>query len=209
MPGLFQSPVIITGSQASVAAGNISPLFVAPCDLEIIGLVAYVGTAPGAGDGVILNGSVAPTSQIGTGSQETPNPYNLWSTTATPNNRPSILGTSQTSFTVSQSTKVVQNSPYALNYPLPGPTGTSGYVTAQSTSQTTETPVTAPPQVTAFGISALVQPDNTYTDFNGFTLSAAILHAGDVVTWTVTAGGTNVSVGSAANLTFSVYCNKR
>ena len=52
-------------------------------------------------------------------------------------------------------------------------------------------------------------PDNTYTDLNGFTVPASTVHAGDVLSFVVTAGGSAVSVGSAANLEIVLYTNKR
>ena len=42
---------------------------------------------------------------------------------------------------------VNQNTPYAVNYPLPGPSGSVGYKTAQATSTVTEMPVVTPPTI--------------------------------------------------------------
>jgi hypothetical protein len=53
-------------------------------------------------------------------------------------------------------------------------------------------------------MGALVAPDNTYTDFNGFTSAASHVHAGDILTFVV--GGT---AGSSANLEVVLYCQKR
>jgi hypothetical protein len=196
--GLYGDSFIIERSLSSVSATNLTP-FIAPCDLEVLGLVAYLATAPGSTDGVVLNGSNAPTSQTNV------NAYNLWTSA----NAPSILGTSHDSFSTSSTNRsVVENRPYPLNYPLPGPSGTSGFYTAQAQATATETPVTAPPTIDIFNMAALVPPDNTYTDFNGFTANANILHAGDVLTLSVAAGGSGNSVGSAANLQVSLYLQR-
>jgi hypothetical protein len=172
---------------SSYAAGSITQKFIAPCDLEVQGLLATIGTAPGGTASVVFNLSISPTSQLGLVSA-----YNAWTTA----NAPTISGTSTNSFTTSVTSTVVKNIPYALNYPLPGPSGTSGYSTAQSTSQTTETPVTSPPTLSLYQMGALTAPDNTYLDYNGVSQSAGYLHAGDIVTFTVAAGA--AGAGSAA-----------
>lgn len=202
MPGgIYDSPVIIERFLASVTASSLPEVFLAPCDLEVIGLMAVLGTAPGSTDGITVNISNSPTSQLGTVSA-----YNLWTATSVP----SILGTATKSYTTDTTRTVIENVPYALGYPLPGPTGTKGYETAQQTSQITETPVTAPPSINVFEMGALVVPDGTYTDFNGATLVPAnIVHAGDVLSFVVAAAGTNNSVGAAANLALSLLMQKR
>lgn len=203
--GLYPSDIFIERFQASVSAANLGQLFVAPADLDVLGLVATVGTAPGANDGVIINVSNFPTSQQG-GSGAPVSAYNLW----TAANAPTILGTSKNSFGTTNSGTVVNNVPYALNYPLPGPSGTKGYNTAQSTVQTTETPVVTPPLIFFYEMNALVAPDNTYTDYNGVTgKPAAHIHAGDVLTFSVAAGGSGTSLGAAANLEIVLFAQKR
>lgn len=194
--GLYPNAEIVERFQASVSAANLSQPFVAPCDLDVLGLVAVVGTAPGGSNVMTLNISNSPTSQLANVAA-----FNLW----TAANVPSITGTSTKSFTTNTSQTLIQNVPYALNYPLPGPAGAKGYTTAQSTAQTTQSPVVAPPTMAVYQMGALVLPDNTYTDFNGFTgTTAARVNAGDVLTFVV--GGV---VGSAANLAISLYLQKR
>lgn len=204
MSGFYDSPVLIERFLASVSAENLPQPFIVPTDLDVIGLVAHVGTAPGGADGVTINGSVFPTSQQG-GALASVSAYNLWTTA----NVPSILGTAVNSFTTTNTTEVIQNFPYALDYPLPGPAGTVGYETAQATSQITTAPVTAPPELYIYEMGALVAPDNTYTDYNGVTLKPAYhLHAGDVLTFVIGAGGTGASVGAAANLAITLFTKK-
>lgn len=194
--GLNPNNVLIERFLASVSAENLPQSFVVPCDLDVVGLVANVGTAPGGSAAVKVNVSNSPTSQLATVAA-----YNLWTT----GNVPTITGTAVNSFTTSTARTVVDNAPYALNYPLPGPSGTTGYETAQSTTQVTQSPVTAPPNEYVYAMGALLAPDNTYSDFNGVTQPASIVHAGDVLTFVV-AGG---SLGSSANLSVTLYCQKR
>ena len=202
MPGLFLSPVIVERYLASVSASTLAQVFVAPTDLTVVGLVAYVGTAPASTDTVKINVSNSPTSQLvspaGAANQSVV-AYSLW----TAANVPTITGTATTSFTTSNSTSVIENTAYALNYPLPGPSGTSGYKTAQSTSQYTQSPVIAPPDMYVYELGALTGPDNTYSDLNGQTQSAALIHAGDVLSFVLTG-----TVGSAADLQISLFCQK-
>ncbi len=211
--GLYQDHIIANVFLASVTATTLGQKYVVPADADVLGCIINLGTAPGATDGVTLNINNSPTSQTG-GGGTTVGAYNLW----TAANAPTILGTNTNNLMVSQSnvfygtSLLVKNQPYALNYPLPGPTGTVGYVTAQATSQTTETPVTSPPTQYAFGLTGFgsVAPDNTYTDYNGNTLSpASYVHAGDVFSFVITAAGSNVSVGAAANLNIEVVMAKR
>jgi hypothetical protein len=199
--GIYASRIIIERFLASVSATTLSQVFVAPFDLEVLGLIAAVGTAPGTSDGLTVNVSNSPTSQLANVSA-----YNLWTSA----NVPTILGTSKLSVTTDTTKTVVQNTPYALNYPLPGPSGTSGFVTAQRTTQSTETPVTAPPNMSVYELDGIVAPDNTYTDFNGATLTpASIVHAGDVLSFVVAAAGTGASVGAAANLEIVLFATER
>lgn len=198
MPSPYGDTVIIERFQASVSAANLGQPFVAPTDLEIIGLVASAGTAPGSTNAMTINLNVSPTSQLGVAAS--PSPYNAWTAASVP----TITGSAKTSYATTNTTTVIENRPYPLNYPLPGPGNSTGYVTAQSTSQTTENAVTAPPTLFQFKLPTLVLPDNTYTDLNGFTTSAGLIHAGDVVTFVV--GGV---VGSAANLAISLFLSKR
>lgn len=196
--GLYADLEIIERWSPTVAAGSLNGFlqpFIAPCDMEIQGLIAVAGTAPGGSTSMSVNLAVTPTSQSPTVSA-----YNAW----TAANAPVIVGTATKSFATSTTATVVKNVPYALNYPLPGPSGTAGYTTAQSTSQTTETPVTSPPTQALYQTAALVAPDNTYSDFNGITQSAGYLHAGDSVLVVVGA-----NVGSAASMEVVIYALKR
>lgn len=215
--GLYPSDIIIERFLASVSASTLAQKFIAPCDLEVVGMSLFLGTAAGSTDGVAVNVSVVPTSQVtsvpsGAPNQSVTNPYNLWTAT----NVPTILGTATQSpgTTISStfygSQNLVDNFPYALNYPLPGPSGTTGYETAQATSTVTQTPVTSPPTLYKFQSNALTAPDNTYTDLNNIASTpASIVHAGDVLSFVVAAAGTGASVGSAANLEIALLCVKR
>ena len=208
MAGLYPAPVIVERNSSSSAAATLFPPFVAPDDLEVFGIVLNLGTAPGAGDGVAVNVSNSPTAQLSASQGGTAvSAFNLWTTA----NRPTILGANTTSPGVPATfTSLAINKPYAVNYPLPGPSGTVGYITAQATTQTTETPVVTPPTTYKYGISGLVAPDNTYTDYNGVTGSpATIVHAGDVLTFVISAAGASVSVGAAANLEIVLYAQVR
>jgi hypothetical protein len=194
--GLYADMELIERFQASVSAATLAQPFLVPCDLEVQGLLAYAGTAPGSTNSVTINCSNSPTSQIAGVSA-----YNLW----TAANAPVITGSSKTNFTTLAPT-VIKNVPYALNYPLPGAAGTAGYVTAQSTSQTTQSPVLAPPTMIEYGISTLVPPDNTYTDLNGITgTPASYLHAGDILSFVIS----GASLGSVANLEIVLFALKR
>jgi hypothetical protein len=196
--GLYGDIEIVERFQASVSAANLAQPFLVPVDLEIIGMMIQVGTAPGASDGVTVNISDSPTSQLANVSA-----YNLWTAT----NVPTISGTGVRNFTTSTSLSVVENRPYPVNYPLPGPSGTTGYATAQATAKVTSTPVVTPPLMYEYQMGSLVAPDNTYTDFNGFTgVPANIVHAGDVLTFVVAASGSGL--GSTANLAISLLCAK-
>jgi hypothetical protein len=205
--GLYQDHEVVERFLGSVSATTITQRWVAPFDADVLGMLLYVSAAPGTNNGVIVNVNVSPTSQIG-GSGTTVGAYNLWTAT----NAPSILGSATNNVTVTQ-TALVTNVPYALNYPLPGPSGTQGYITAQTNVLTTETPVTAPPTSYKVGISPLfgsVAPDNTYTDYNGIANTpASLVHAGDVCSFVITAGGSGASVGSAANLQIELITSKR
>jgi hypothetical protein len=209
--GLYQDHFIIERFLSSVSASTLTQKYVAPVDLDVLGCILVLGTAAGTNDGVIVNINNSPTSQIG-GSGSTVSPYNLW----TAANAPTVLGTNTTNLTVSQSStfygaqQLVNNNPYALNYPLPGPSGTSGYVTAQSNVLTTETPVVSPPVIYKYGTTGYgaVAPDNTYTDYNGVVgTPASVVHAGDVLSFVITAGGSGL--GSAANLNIELIASKR
>lgn len=196
MAGLYASSILIERSLATVVAGDLTPVFVAPCDLDVVGLLAHVTTAPGAGDEVTVNILNTPTSQSANVAA-----YDLWTTA----NVPTISGVALSSVGTTTSVAVIDNRPYALDYPLPGPAGTSGFETAQSTSYITQTPVTAPPQEYRYELDPYVAPDNTYTDFNGVVgTPASVVHAGDVLTFVV--GGT---VGAAADLEVVLFVNKR
>jgi hypothetical protein len=198
MSSLYPDNIIVERFQASVSAATLAQPFIVPVDLDVVGLVMWLGTAPGATDGLILNLQVTPTSQ---GLSN----YNAY----TAANAPTILGTATEFPATSNTTTLVDNFAYALNYPLPGPSGTKGFTTSQATAQTTETPVVSPPTFGVYQLAGLTAPDNTYTDFNSVTQPASVLHAGDVVKFVVTAGGASVSLGSAANLAISLLLQKR
>ena len=211
--GLYQDHIIANVFLASVTATTLGQKWVAPADADVLGCIINLGTAPGTNDGITVNVNNSPTSQTG-GPGTNVAAYNLWTAT----NVPTILGTATNNLTVTQNDTfygaqpLIKNQPYALNYPLPGPSGTVGYVTAQSTAQTTEVPVTSPPVQYFFGLSGYgsVAPDATYTDYNGNTLTpASVLHAGDVLSFVIAAAGSGASVGAAANLNIELVCAKR
>jgi hypothetical protein len=185
----------------AVSAQTIAQPYFVPFDSDVLGLILYAGTAPGGSNTFSVNVNNTPTSQTG-GAGTTVNAYNLWTAT----NVPTVTGTAHSNLTAQQTLQVVENIPYAINYPLPGPSGTTGFVTAQSTAQTTTNPVTSPPLVYKFSMSALVAPDNTYTDYNGFTgTPASFVHVGDVLSFVISGG----SPGSAANLQMELILAKR
>ena len=207
--GLYQDHYVIERFLASVSATTIAQRAVVPFDADVLGMVLWLGTAAGGTSGVNVNVSdLATTQQNVTGAANTgPAAYNLW----TAANVPTITGTATTNLK-QVNTTLVQNSPYALNYPLPGPTGTQGYVTAQSNVLTTQSPVTAPPSIIKPTLTPLfgsAAPDNTFVSLNGFTDPASTVHAGDVLSFVITAGGSGVSLGSAANLNIQLVCSKR
>lgn len=193
--GLYPADFVIERYVSGlVAAGSLPQVLLAPCDLDVLGLMAWVGTAPGGTDSLTINISDSPTSQTGVA------PYNLWSAAAVP----TITGASQASFSTSTARSVIENEPYALDYPLPGPVGTSGFVTAQSSSVTTISPVIAPPSIAIYELNALTAPDEVYVDFNGFAgTPASAVHAGDVLTFVV--GGVP---GAAADLSVALFVVK-
>lgn len=205
--GHYQDHEVVERFLGSVADGSITQQFIAPYDFDVLGLILVCGTAPGATHAVSVNVQNFPTSQNG-GSGTSVAEYNLWTTA----NQPTVTGTAVHNLTLTQSVQLVENIPYALNYPLPGPSGTQGYVTAQSTSQTTTSPVTTPPLIYKFGVTspslagtAFFAPDNTYTDYNGITgVSASRVHAGDILTFNVL----GASLGSAANLNMELVLLK-
>jgi hypothetical protein len=186
--GLYSNIELVERTQASYSAAAIGQPFLCPCDMDVVGMALWIGTAPGAAAAVTVQISDSPTSQLASVSA-----YNLW----TAANIPTISGTNKMNVSA-VSTTVVQNTPYAVNYPFPGPSGSTGYKTAQATSTVVETPVVTPPTISEYGISGLVAPDNTYTDLNGVTQSASFVHAGDVLTFTVAAG--TGGAGSAAGV---------
>jgi hypothetical protein len=195
--GVYADLEIVERWSPTVAAGSLNGFaqpFIAPCDMEIQGLVASVGTAPGSTNVVSINLAITPVSQGIAG-------YNAY----TAANVPTIGATGTRSYVISSSQTLIKNAPYALNYPLPGPSGTVGYSTAQSTSTTTQSPVTTPPTMANYQMLNLTPPDNTYTDLNGVTgTSAGYLHAGDSML--VLIAGT---AGSAANMEVVIYALKR
>ena len=210
--GVYPNFVTVERFMATVAAGAITtPLraWVAPVDLEVVGVTMSVSAAPGGTGGVVLNIQNTPSSQLAnTGVAPNPNvaAYNLWTTA----NAPSILGagTLYPSMPAAYPT-IITPQAYAQNYPFPGPAGTVGYTTAQSQTSTTSNPVLAPPNSYRFGPNLMVQPDNTYTDYNNVVAPASIVHAGDVLLFNVAAGGSGNSVGSAANLEVVLLLVKR
>lgn len=200
--GMYPNNEVVERSlSGAVATETLFPSFMAPYDFDVLGLVLYVQTAPGSTNSFSVNILNTPTSQQG-GPGTNVSAYNLW----TPANAPTVTGAAKSNLTASQSTQVVENIPYALNYPLPGPAGTTGYVSAQATSQTTTNPVVSPPLLYKFSMSNLVVPDNTYTDYNGITgQPASLVHAGDILAFAITAP----SPGSAANLQMELVLSKR
>lgn len=205
--GLYQDHFVAERFVANPTAQTVGQRYVVPADADVLGLILWLGTAPGVNDGVIVNVNNLSTSQQG-GLGTPVGAYNLW----TAANAPSILGANTTNLTVVQS-PLVTNVPYALNYPLPGPSGTQGYVTAQSNVLVTENPVTAPPTSYKVGVNPLygsVAPDATYTDYNGVTgQPASYVRAGDVLAFVITAGGSGLSIGAAANLNIELVLSKR
>lgn len=201
--GVYADIEIVERFLAAYAVGNVTQKFVCPCDLEVQGLLGLIGTAPGGVASVALNISNSPTSQLATVA-----PYNLWTAASAP----SITGNANTSFTTSTNQSLIKNLPYALNYPLPGNIvsgGNTGYYTAQSTAQATQSPATAPPTMANYQMGPLTAPDNTYTDFNGISNTpAGFLHAGDVLTFSV-AAGTGGAGAAAGSLEIVLYCLKR
>lgn len=211
--GLYQDHFIIERFVTSPTAQTVGQRYVAPVDLDVLGAILWLGTAAGtsAVTGLTVNVSNSPTSQTG-GGGTTVGAYNLW----TAANVPSIAFNAVTNLSLIQSStfygaqQLVNNNPYALNYPLPGPSGTVGYTTAQATALTTETPVTSPPVIYRYGVSGYgaVAPDNTYTDYNGaLATPASLVHAGDVLSFVITA--LSNGVGAAANLNIELICSKR
>jgi hypothetical protein len=198
--GLYADIEIVERFLSSYAAGNITQKFVCPCDMEVQGLLALIGTAPGGSASVAFNVSVSPTSQLASVSA-----YNLWTTA----NAPAVVGNATTTFTTSTSQSLIKNVPYALNYPLPGAPGSTGYTTAQATSQTTDSPVTSPPTMANYQMGPLTPPDNTYTDFNGITgTPASYVHAGDVLTFSL-AAGTGGAGSAGGTVEVALYMLKR
>jgi hypothetical protein len=203
--GLYAGPVIIERSLASVATGNLVQVFVAPADLVVVGLLAYTGTAPGGSTSLTVNISNSPTSQLNPPSgaaNQSVVAYSLWTST----NVPTITGTAKFSTATTNTTTVIENVAYALNYPLPGATGagTTGFITAQQTTLgSNANAVSSPPKMYEYALNSLVAPDNTYLDLNNQTQSAALVHAGDVLTFVV--GG---AAGSAANLQITLFTQK-
>lgn len=187
-------------SAGAVSASSVAQVFVAACDLDVVGLVLYAVTAPGGTSTFNVNVSDFPTSQQG-GGGTTVGAYNLW----TAANVPTVTGTAHSNSVAVQSIQVVENIPYALNYPLPGQSPVTGYKTAQATAQTTTTAVTTPPLIYNYQMSGLVPPDNTYTDYNGIVQPANWVHAGDILTFVIA----GASPGAAANLEMVLYTQKR
>src|ERR1700679_2034234 len=126
--GLYQNTIIVERSQAAYSAAAIAQKFMSPCDLDVIGLAILIGTAPGANAAVTCQVSNSPTSQLSKVAA-----FNLWTTA----NIPTISGTNTSNLTAVLTDTVVDNVPYALNYPFPGPAGTVGYETAQQQSTIT------------------------------------------------------------------------
>lgn len=186
--------LLVERFQASVSAANLAQPFVCPNDYDVLGIYASCGTAPGGTSTVIINLSNSPTSQLSVVS-----PYSLWSTAKAP----TIIGTSTKSYSAANVLIAVQNSAYALNYPLPGPAGTSGLVTAQQALPTTENPVLQAPSEIQPNVTALTAPDLTYSDINGFVRPTGRIRPGDVLTFAISG-----SIGSAANLAISLYLLK-
>jgi hypothetical protein len=199
--GLYPNGTVIERFLATVTPQTLGQRIQIVADGDLIGMVLYVSTAPGTGNGVSVNLSCVPTSQItnvpaAAQNQSVVSPYNLWSST----NVPTILGSATASWVSAPALATVANVPYALNYPMPGPSGTSGLKTAQATLPTTETPVTSPQATYQYEMANPYPPDLSYLDMNGQLQPTYRVHAGDILSCVVSAAGANVSVGSAANL---------
>jgi hypothetical protein len=199
--GLYQNHEIVERFLAAYAAGPVAQFFVAPMDFDVVGMLIGANVAPGGTNFVTVNVSDVPTSQQGgPGVNANVAAYNLW----TAANVPTLTGTAKVSLPVQQP-GIIQNQPYSLNYPLPGPAGTQGFVTSQQTTLTTINPVLTPPTVYKYSVGALVAPDNTYTDYNGIVgAPASYVHAGDVLSFVL--GGTP---GAAAGLSMELVLSKR
>jgi hypothetical protein len=203
--GLYPNAIVIERYLASVTPQTLGQRLQIVADADCLGMVLYTTTAPGTGNGVSVNLSCVPTSQItnvpaGAANQSVVSPYNLWSTT----NVPTLLGSATQSWVSQPLPTYVFNTPYALNYPMPGPSGTSGLKTAQQALPTTETPVTSAPPFYQYNMSTPYPPDLSYVDMNGQTQPTMRVHEGDILSFVVTAAGVNNSVGSAANLLISL-----
>jgi hypothetical protein len=198
--GLYPDNIVVERYLLNLADETLVQPFVAPFDIDVLGLLATVAVAPGAGNKFNVNVSNFPTSQQG-GALASVSAYNLW----TAANVPTISGTATASYTTSNSGTVIENQPYALNYPFPGPAGTVAYQTSQATAQTTSNPVTAPPVTYQYKLVPPVGPDATYTDYNGNTLPASLVHAGDVLSFTLNGTGP----GSASGLSIVLFGSKR
>jgi hypothetical protein len=200
-PGNIDPVVIERWVSGGLSAGNVAQQYVSPLDCDIVGLALSVQTAPGGASTVTVNATNSPTSQLtGTGSFAGVAPFTLWSASMVP----TITGSAKQNFAAQLTQTLPIFQPYALNYPLPGPSGTTGLFTAQSTSYQTETPLQSTalliqPSVTGFPVA----PNLTYNDINGFSRPTSRLRVGDVLTFTI--GGT---IGSAANLSMSLILNK-
>lgn len=197
--GLYPDRISIERFEASPATGNVTQRFVAPYDFDVTGMLLWVSTAPGAATTMTVNVNDFPTSQQG-GANPSVGAFNLW----TAANVPSIVNTATSNIVTTNSQTLIENLPYALNYPLPGPAGSVGYATAQAQSQVTTNPVVAPPTVYKFQMTNPIGPDNTYVGYNGITEAASLVRAGDVLTFVV--GG---SVGASANLVMQLLGIKR
>lgn len=190
--------------------------FVAPCDLDIVGGILYTGTALTATQTAYVNIAVTPTTQVAaTGGGvvgasngvlnnvgQTGTTYNLWSTA----NRPTVVGATggvTTNLVNANAYLTKAGQGYPQNYPFPGPAGTVGYTTAQSTTSTTSNPKVTATTFVDFGIATLVAPDTTYFGVNdlvtyggtGYASQPAnIVHAGDILSFAFNGSGTATTV---------------
>ena len=218
--GLYPNTESIERSAATATSGWAFTPFITPVDLDVVGMAVWVATALSSAQTLTVNATVTPNSQLAaassTGMSAT---YNLWTTA----NVPTVASTGATpagngkfSYTLTDTYVVKPGYGYALNYPLPGATGagTTGYITAQASTKGSNVNASASaPTFVELGALVLTAPDNVYIGVNDLvgyggtgvaTTPANIIHAGDTMTFTITASGTLTTTPVYAVL----YCNK-
>lgn len=218
--GLYTNTESVERYAATATSGWAFTPFLTPVDLDVVGMAVYVSTALTTTQTLTVNAIVTPNSQIAAASSSGISAtYNLWTT----GNVPTVAGPTATpagngkfSYTLTDTYVVKPGSGYALNYPLPGApnAGTTGYVTAQAATKGSNSGASASaPNFVELGALALTAPDNVYIGINDLTLyggtgvattPANIIHAGDTLTFTITATGSPSTTPVYAVL----YCNK-